>query len=194
MAEREAKATRRQTIGFPGRWTEVASMHHDSAFTGRSVYLGRDWRMAGLKYSRQRESIKNYLRDREDHPTADRIYADIRKEFPNISLGTVYRNLSLLVNLGEIQKIPTQGADRFDARPVPHNHFICKRCGRVLDVLAPTQDLALDMNRRWPHGDVEGCRIEFYGICNPCKETHSPISKKRGEEAAADGAVSCFCE
>ena len=51
--------------------------------------------MAILKYSRQRESIKNYLYGREDHPTADMVYMDMRQEFPNISLGTVYRNLSL---------------------------------------------------------------------------------------------------
>ena len=72
--------------------------------------------MAALKYSRQRECIKNYLRGREDHPTADMIYSSIRREFPNISLGTVYRNLSLLIELGEIQKITTDGADRFDAK------------------------------------------------------------------------------
>ena len=72
--------------------------------------------MAVLRYSKQRESIKNYLCGREDHPTADMIYTSIREEYPNISLGTIYRNLSLLVEIGEIQKITTDGADRFDAR------------------------------------------------------------------------------
>ena len=56
--------------------------------------------MSNLKYSRQRESIKNQLMQRNDHPTADMIYTDIRKEYPNISLGTVYRNLALLSDLG----------------------------------------------------------------------------------------------
>ena len=83
--------------------------------------------MAGLKYSRQRESIKNYLCGREDHPTADMIYTSIRREYPRISLGTVYRNLSLLTESGEIQKITTDGADRFDAKVAPHSHFVCKR-------------------------------------------------------------------
>ena len=55
--------------------------------------------MAALKYSRQREAIKNYLQGREDHPSADMVYDGIRGEFPNISLGTVYRNLSLLTEL-----------------------------------------------------------------------------------------------
>ena len=60
-----------------------------------------------IKFSRQRESIKNNLMGRTDHPTAETVYSDIRQEYPNISLGTVYRNLSLLADLGEIQKIST---------------------------------------------------------------------------------------
>ncbi len=58
-----------------------------------------------LKYSKQRESIKNFLVTRYDHPTAETVYLNIRREFPNISLGTVYRNLNLLAEIGEIQKL-----------------------------------------------------------------------------------------
>ncbi len=126
--------------------------------------------MAGLKYSRQRESIKNYLCGREDHPTADMIYTSIRREYPNISLGTVYRNLSLLVELGEIQKITTDGADRFDAKVIPHSHFICKKCGCVVDVMVPVEDPAANVNRLWEYGDVEECRLEFRGVCKTCKK------------------------
>ena len=72
--------------------------------------------MKTLKYSRQRESIKASLMSRKDHPTADAVYASIREEFPNISLGTVYRNLNLLVELGEVQKLTFgDGKDHFDA-------------------------------------------------------------------------------
>ncbi|MBS6396422.1 MAG: transcriptional repressor [Clostridiales bacterium] len=129
--------------------------------------------MAVLKYSRQRESIKNYLCSREDHPTADMIYTSIREEFPNISLGTVYRNLSLLTELGEIQKITTDGADRFDARAAAHNHFICRRCGRVLDVMVPVESPVDSVNARWDLGEVDECRLEFYGTCNECKKNLS---------------------
>ena len=73
--------------------------------------------MATLKYSRQRESIKEFLTGRTDHPTADFVYENMKQIYPNISLGTVYRNLSLLADLGEIQKLSSfGGADRFDAR------------------------------------------------------------------------------
>ena len=63
--------------------------------------------MATLKYSRQRESIKNFLAGRKDHPTAETVYSNLRQEQPHISLGTVYRNLALLTELGEIRKIST---------------------------------------------------------------------------------------
>lgn len=129
--------------------------------------------MAALKYSRQRESIKNYLCGREDHPTADMIYTSIREEFPNISLGTVYRNLSLLVELGEIKKVTTDGADRFDAKVEPHSHFICRKCGCVLDVMVPIDDPVQSVNERWNCGEIEECRFEFHGICNQCKKSPS---------------------
>ena len=125
--------------------------------------------MVALKYSRQRESIKNFLCSSEDHPTADMIYTNIRKEFPNISLGTVYRNLSLLVELGEIKKITTDGADRFDARVTPHSHFICRRCGCLLDMTVSLENPVEQVNSQWNYGDVEECRMEFYGTCNQCK-------------------------
>ena len=91
--------------------------------------------MATLKYSRQRESIKNYLASTTEHPTADTVYMHVKEEFPNISLGTVYRNLNLLTDLGEAVKITTpDGGDRFDGDVRPHNHFFCTCCKRVLDI------------------------------------------------------------
>lgn len=91
--------------------------------------------MASLKYSRQRESIKEFLMTRTDHPTADTVYHQLRKIYPNISLGTVYRNLALLADIGEIQKICTgDGADRFDGQIKPHYHVICTRCHQVMDL------------------------------------------------------------
>ena len=71
--------------------------------------------MPAIKYSRQRESIKKYLASTKEHPTADTVYTHVKKDFPNISLGTVYRNLNLLTELGEALKISTpDGGDRFD--------------------------------------------------------------------------------
>ena len=100
--------------------------------------------MAALKYSRQRESIKEFLRSRTDHPTADTVYENLRQIYPNISLGTVYRNLSLLSDRGDILRLSCDGkTDRFDADTRPHYHFMCKQCGCVQDIDMPYQE-ALD--------------------------------------------------
>ena len=91
--------------------------------------------MATLKYSRQRESIKEFLRTRTDHPTADVVYENMKLIYPNISLGTVYRNLTLLADIGEIQRLRVgDGVDHFDADTSLHYHFVCTKCGCVEDL------------------------------------------------------------
>ena len=125
--------------------------------------------MAGLKYSRQREAVLVYLRSTKSHPTAEQVYQKIREEFPKISLGTVYRNLNLLADCGEILRLNCgDGVEHFDATTTPHNHFICRRCGQVIDLEADW-DFELDtkMDVEFP-GKIEGHEIYFYGICKKC--------------------------
>ena len=75
--------------------------------------------MQTTKYSRQREAVKEYLKSTYSHPTADEVYQEIRNVYPNISLGTVYRNLNLLVEQGEAIKLTTEGGkDHFDGNPM----------------------------------------------------------------------------
>lgn len=125
--------------------------------------------MKTLKYSRQRESIKRCLAGRCDHPTADTLYASIREEFPNISLGTVYRNLNLLVELGEIQKLNFgDGADHFDSRTIPHYHFFCTSCHQVSDLpMGPFEEINA-LAQRYHDGMIKGHATTFYGICPLC--------------------------
>lgn len=125
--------------------------------------------MATLKYSRQREAIKEFLCTRTDHPTADTVYENIREQYPNISLGTVYRNLSLLVSLGEIIKISSeQGPDRFDANTMPHPHFVCRGCHSVIDLdMKDPVDLEKNAAIHF-NGLIEGHTISFYGLCENC--------------------------
>ena len=123
-----------------------------------------------LKYSKQRESIMNFLVTRYDHPTAETVYLNIRKEFPNISLGTVYRNLNLLAEIGEIQKLsPGIGPDRFDGNPAPHYHFICRHCGCVMDLTVSGLDHINILAGQDFDGEIEGHITYFYGSCPSCK-------------------------
>lgn len=125
--------------------------------------------MAALKYSRQRESIKEYLRHTTEHPTADTVYGYIRKLYPNISLGTVYRNLSLLVDLGEIRKLSgVDGADHYDGNTMPHNHFICTRCNSIIDLEMEDISAIQDHAARNFDGKIESYSVNFYGICGNC--------------------------
>ena len=123
-----------------------------------------------LKYSKQRESIKNFLVTRYDPPTAETVYLNIRREFPNISLGTVYRNLNLLAEIGEIQKLsPGIGPDRFDGNPAPHYHFICRHCGCVMDLTVSGLDHINILAGQDFDGEIEGHITYFYGSCPSCK-------------------------
>lgn len=125
--------------------------------------------MANLKYSRQRESIREFLMTREDHPTADVVYDNMKLIYPNISLGTVYRNLQLLSSIGQITKLVSiDGIDRFDGRTEKHNHFICNRCGRVMDLEMESIDYIKDTAAKNFQGQIQDYSARFFGLCEDC--------------------------
>ena len=88
-----------------------------------------------LRYSRQRERIYEYLITTEEHPTAEMVHSGLRKGFPELSLGTVYRNLKLLEELGRVRRVTAyDGSERYDAICHDHAHFICQTCGKIRDL------------------------------------------------------------
>ncbi|MEZ3426590.1 MAG: transcriptional repressor [Lachnospiraceae bacterium] len=126
------------------------------------------------KYSRQREEIKACLASRKDHPTADAVYMAIRQQIPNISLGTVYRNLTMLVDAGEITRLRVgDGVDHFDYDTSPHYHFVCTECGSVIDLDMQNIDSILKLAGAGFDGRIAGHVTYFYGVCGNCckKET-----------------------
>lgn len=132
--------------------------------------------MATLKYSRQRASIKEYLAHTYEHPTADTVYMHVREEYPNISLGTVYRNLNLLADMGEALKITTpNGGDRFDGRTDPHYHVICNQCGKVYDLELSESHIEKINQLANDHfdGRIDSHTIIFDGICPDCLKKES---------------------
>ncbi len=127
-----------------------------------------------LKYSRQREMIKDFLKTRHDHPTADVVYMNVRRQNPNISLGTVYRNLSLLADIGEIQRLRLgDGTDHFDADTSPHYHFICTKCGSVIDLKMESIEGIKDIAGANFNGTIDGHVTYFYGTCGNCAKTEA---------------------
>lgn len=122
-----------------------------------------------LKYSRQREVIKKFLCTRKDHPTADVVYSNVRQQYPNISLGTVYRNLTLLSDMGEIQRLRVgDGVDHFDADITPHNHFVCTECGSVIDLEMADINRINEAAAQNFDGRIDGHVTYFYGLCGNC--------------------------
>ena len=124
-----------------------------------------------LKRSRQREAIVTFLKTRKDHPTADVVYQEIRATIPNISLGTVYRNLALLSERGEILRLPCDGKmDHFDADTRPHYHFICNQCGCVKDMDLPYSDDMDQLANQQFDGVITRHSLLFEGLCKDCSK------------------------
>lgn len=124
-----------------------------------------------MKYSRQRELILSTVKSYPVHPTADTVYEAVRRQEPKISLGTVYRNLNQLSELGMLLKLPMpSGGDRFDSRLDEHLHIICSDCGAVSDI-EPSALLQLDHDVEQQTGyAVTGRALVFSGICGKCRK------------------------
>ncbi|MGD9079324.1 MAG: transcriptional repressor [Desulfobacterales bacterium] len=124
-----------------------------------------------LRMTRQRKVILEELRKVNTHPSADEIYEIVRKRLPRISLGTVYRNLEILSESGEIQKLePGCSLKRFDGDPSDHCHIRCVRCDRIAD--APmVSDLEIDLDKvNTTNFEIIGHRLEFLGVCPICSD------------------------
>ena len=124
--------------------------------------------MNGKRYSRQRELIYAALKGTDQHPTAEMIYQWLKPENPNLSLGTVYRNLNLLADEGTITRMAFP-VERYDYNTAAHPHFCCEVCGAVYDLDLP-YDASLDEKALLASGhDVTGHEVLFRGTCVKCK-------------------------
>lgn len=122
------------------------------------------------KYSRKREAILEVIRGTRTHPSAEWIYTQLKPQFPDLSLGTVYRNLALFRKEGEIISIGTvNGQERYDGDTRPHAHFICTCCGAVIDVDMLEGGKELDESLAEKTGfRVLGHELIFHGSCSQC--------------------------
>ena len=130
-----------------------------------------------MKYSRQRAAILSFLQSRRDHPTAETVYISMKEAFPNISLGTVYRNLNQLAEAGMIAKhsFGVLSIDHFDYNTSPHYHFVCKCCNAVIDLPMEHSGFASidEAASEGFDGLIEEHRLYFCGICKNCLDKAS---------------------
>lgn len=134
--------------------------------------------MRATRVTRQKEAILRAALSSGDHPTADGIYATVRRELPRISLGTVYRNLQRLLDEGRMSLAPVQGdggrSARFDPETRPHDHFVCERCKRIYDFARDDGDV-VDVGAFERRGfQVSSRTLALYGVCPECAEATAP--------------------
>jgi Fe2+ or Zn2+ uptake regulation protein len=120
--------------------------------------------------SKQKEAILRVVKSTNSHPSADWIYEKVREEIPNISLGTVYRDLKLLKREGEVSEVGLADTlSRFDSNTNNHYHFRCEQCGRIFDVNEPVNE-EIDKKIAQETGfKVSHHRLEFTGLCRECQ-------------------------
>lgn len=132
------------------------------------------------KNFRKRNAILSYLRASVEHPSAETIYTDLKVQIPDLSMGTVYRNLNLFKQQGLATSVATvSGVERFDGNTEPHVHFICSGCDAVVDLHAlQTPDSLKSAAAACAGGSIESCQLSFTGKCRDC------INKQQGGETA----------
>lgn len=124
-----------------------------------------------MKFSKQRELILNYVLNSCEHPTADTIYMELKKDNPDLSLGTVYRNLTKLSEVGAIKKISLSGqVDKFDKNLQQHAHLVCDNCGCIIDIYINKIDEILEDVSKEGKINIKNYNISFNGICEKCNE------------------------
>ena len=125
-----------------------------------------------MRKTKQKEAILEVLRGTTSHPTADWVYSEVRKEIPDISLGTIYRNLRILCQMGEVLELVLCGSSsRFDARCDNHYHFRCEKCGRVFDIDEPVDKKIDGRIARKTGFEVMYHKLEFRGFCMDCQNS-----------------------
>ena len=136
--------------------------------------------MQTRKHSRKRDAILQCVRGTTCHPAAEWVYAQLKPEIPDLSLGTVYRNLALFKQEGSILSVGTvAGLERFDGNTKPHAHFVCTACNGVYDV--PQAELPEQFVRSAEQetgGEITAYQLSYYGICPNCKKQESKASKQ----------------
>jgi Fur family peroxide stress response transcriptional regulator len=124
-----------------------------------------------LRHSHQRDMIYNYMLETKEHPSAEMIYEDLKKIEPNLSLGTVYRNLKLLEELGMVRKVTNvNNVERYDAMTYDHLHFVCDECGSVFDLPNFDNEVIKEKFSNEVGGEINWVNIILGGKCKHCRE------------------------
>lgn len=123
-----------------------------------------------LKHSRQRDALLLMLKSTTSHPSAEKLYSDLKNEIPNISLATVYRNLNQLLSSGQIINMNIGGIEHYDANCERHYHLVCRSCNSIEDIFLPELSELNGYAEKHCGVDIDNHSLIFYGVCSKCKK------------------------
>ena len=124
-----------------------------------------------MRNSATRNSIYQYLCGTKEHPSAEMIFNDLKGDLPNLSLGTVYRNLKQLEEIGRVIRVTTvDNHERYDANCEDHVHLVCERCGRVIDIMDADINAAKAACNLSGGAIIKHIQIVLNGTCESCSE------------------------
>lgn len=127
-----------------------------------------------IRMTSQRYAILKYLAEDEKHPTANEIYEDLKDDFPNMSVATIYNNLNFFMQAGIVNELPFgDGSSRFDLTDTQHYHVICNNCGKVEDFNYPGLAEVEKVVESMTNFKVDGHRFKVTGLCKDCQKLKS---------------------
>ena len=142
------------------------------------VCAGTDTR---LNRSHQRQVVYQIIAATDEHPTAETIFLLAQRQVPSISVGTVYKNIHLLVELGLVREVPgLKGPVRYDANTSHHHHFACQHCGAVVDLPAQEGAFSLRRLKQLRGAQIHGVDVLIHGVCATCSEPGGKSPKTKG--------------
>ena len=127
--------------------------------------------MSSRNFSKKRQMILDTIRDANNHPSARWVYDTLKEEIPDLSLGTVYRNIALFKEEGLILSVASiDGEERIDGHTLPHAHFVCKECGNIYDIF--TEDKSV-LTCPLEGFSAESVALTYFGRCKDCTASES---------------------
>lgn len=132
-------------------------------------HVAKRLRKAGLRLTPQRLAIFQALKESHSHPTAEELYQEVRKRFPMVSRNTIYLTLEALKQVGETSEVEIgRDAARFELNPVPHDHTVCIRCKKIVDISDPELRKLTPPRGLHVRFHVIRHRVDFFGLCKTC--------------------------
>ena len=133
--------------------------------------------MKTRNHSKKREAILSKIRSTKIHPNAEWVYNELKADFPDLSLATVYRNITLFLEDGTLQTVATvSGRERFDGDLSPHQHFICKTCDAIIDLHIDLPQGDLEQSFTASEMELDHLSLIAYGTCATCRKANDALS------------------